>query len=138
LKSTAGRPEQERMRQGVRRRDDGAKHQGTADVAARECPPPGGMLGWLLYDHLRWSPGGTPEEVVRHLQRHVRLMRYYIVVFAGVVLCGMTRWVYWALCRALAPAKHEAYARQQRDAQALWDFRTRRGAEYDVDDDWEA
>jgi hypothetical protein len=86
----------------------------------------GGMLGWILYDHLRWPTGGTPEEVVRHLQHHTRLMRYFIIVFAGVVLSGMTRWVYWALCRALAPAKHEVYALQPRDAQDLRDFCTRR------------
>jgi hypothetical protein len=98
----------------------------------------GVMLGWSIYDQCRWSPGGTPEEVVRHLQRHARLMRYYVVVFAGVVLCGITRWLYGALCRALAPAKHEVYARQPRDAQALRDFCTRRVAEYDVDDDWDA
>jgi hypothetical protein len=36
------------------------------------------------------------------------------------------------------PTKHEVYALQLRDAQALRDFCTRREAEYDVDDDWDA
>jgi hypothetical protein len=98
----------------------------------------GGIVGWSIYDQWSWSLSGTPEEVVRHLQRHARVMQYGIIVFAGMVLCGMTRWVYWALCRALAPTKHEVYALQLRDAQALRDFCTRREAEYDVDDDWDA
>jgi hypothetical protein len=98
----------------------------------------GGIVGWSIYDQWSWSLSGTPEEVVRHLQRHARVMQYGIIVFAGMVLCGMTRWVYWALCRALAPTKHEVYALQPRDAQALRDFCTRREAEYDVDDDWDA
>jgi hypothetical protein len=93
----------------------------------------GGMVGWSIYDQWSWSPSGTPEEVERHLQRHARVMQYGILVFAGVVLCGMTRWVYWALCRALAPAKHEVGAIQSRDVQALQDFCTRRDAEDDVD-----
>jgi hypothetical protein len=45
--------------------------------------------------------------------------------------------VYWALCRALAPAKHEVYALRSRDAQTLRAFCTRRDAEDDVDDAWE-
>ena len=98
----------------------------------------GVMLGWSIYDQFRWPTGGTPEEVVRYLQRHARVMKYGVIVFAGVVLCGMTRWVYWALCRALDPAKYEVCALQPRDAQALRDFCTRRDAEYDVDHDWDA
>jgi hypothetical protein len=92
----------------------------------------GGMVGWSLSDQWRWSPSGTPEEVVRHLQRHARVMQYGIIVCAGVVLCGMTRWVYGALCRALVPAQHEVCALQPRDAQALQDFCTRRDAEDDL------
>ncbi len=82
----------------------------------------GVMLGWILYDYLCWSPGGTPEEVVRHVQRHARLMRSCIGVCAGVVIIGMTRWVYWALCSALDTAKHEERAIQQMDTQVLRDF----------------
>jgi hypothetical protein len=55
----------------------------------------GGRLGWILYDHLLWPIGGTPEKVVRPLQRHTRLLRYGIVVFAGVVLSGMTPLGVW-------------------------------------------
>jgi hypothetical protein len=95
------------------------------------------VLGWSLYDQLPWSPGGTPEEVGRHLQHHPRLMKYFIGVFAGVGLCGMTRWVYWALYRALDPAWYEVCAIQPSDAQALGDFCTRREAEDDADA-WEA
>ena len=93
----------------------------------------GGMVGWSIYDHLLWPTGGTPEEVVRHLQRHTRLLRYGIIVFAGVVLSGMTRWVYGALCRALDTATHEESAMQQMDAQALQDLYTRLPAKDDVD-----
>jgi len=95
----------------------------------------GVMLGWLLYDHLLWPTGDTPLEVVRHLQRHARLTRYGIGVFAGVVLSGMTRWVYWALCGALDTAKNEECAFQQTDAQALQDLYTRLESKYDVDQD---
>jgi len=98
----------------------------------------GVMLGWILYDYFFWSPGGTPEEVVRHLQHHARLMRYFIVVFAGVVISGMTRWVYWALCRALDTVQHEERAIQQMDAQALLDLSTSRDATYGVDHGQEA
>ena len=91
------------------------------------------MLGWSIADQLLCSTGGTQEEVVRHLQRHTRLVRSFLVVFAGVVISGMTRWVYWALCRALDPAKYEECAIQQMDTQALLDICTRREAEYDVD-----
>ena len=98
----------------------------------------GVLLAWSLVAPFLWPTGGTPEEGMRHLQRHARLLRYVLGVFAGVALCGMTRWVYWALCRALAPAKHEVCAFQPRDAQALRDFCTRPEAEDDVDDDWEA
>ena len=69
------------------------------------------LWAWLAYiiaDQFLWPTGGTPEEVLHHVQRHTRLMRYCIVVFAGVVISGMTRWVYWALCKALDPAKNEA------------------------------
>src|SRR2546427_8563764 len=86
----------------------------------------GVMLGWLLYDYLFWSPGGTPEKVVRHVQRHTRLLRYFLVVFAGVVvLCGMTRWVYWALCTALDTVKNEERATKQMDTQTVRDLCTR-------------
>jgi hypothetical protein len=98
----------------------------------------GVMLGWILYDYLLWPTGGTPEEVVRHVQHHARFMRYFIGVCAGVGLIGMTRWVYGALCRALDPAKYEVCAIQPRDTQDLRDFCTRRDAEDDVDDDWDA
>jgi hypothetical protein len=74
----------------------------------------GVMLSWSIYDYILWPTGGTPEEVVRHLQRHTRLMRSCIGVCAGVVLSGMTRWVYWALCRALDTAKNEACALSSR------------------------
>jgi hypothetical protein len=93
----------------------------------------GVMLGWIIYDHLFWPTGGTPEEVVRHLQRHARLTRYFLVVFAGVVLSGMTRWVYWALCGALDTAKNEECALQQMDAQTWQDLYTRLESKYDVD-----
>ena len=96
----------------------------------------GVLLAWSLVAPFLWPTGGTSEEGMRHLQRHARLLRYGLGVCAGVVLCGMTRWVYWALCRALAPAKHEVCALQSRDAQALWDFCTRRDTEDDSDDDW--
>jgi hypothetical protein len=98
----------------------------------------GVMLGGIIYDHLRWPTGGTPEEVMRHLQRHTRLMRYFLVVFAGVVLSGVTRWVSWALCGALDTAKHEERAIQQMDAQALQDLYTRLEAKDDGDHDWDA
>ena len=91
------------------------------------------MLGWIIYDQILWPTGSTPEEVLRHVQRHTRLMRSCIVVFACVVISGMTRWVYWALCRVLDPAKYEECAIQQMDTQALLDICTRREAEYDVD-----
>jgi hypothetical protein len=93
----------------------------------------GVMLGWIIYDHLLWPTRGTPEEVVRHLQRHARLMRYGIGVFAVVVLSGMTRWVYWALCGALDTAKNEECALQQMDAQALQDLYIRLESKDDVD-----
>ena len=98
----------------------------------------GGMLGWIIYDQRSWAPGGTPEEVLRHVQRHTRLMRSCIVVFACVVISGMTRWVYWALCRALDPAKYEECAIQQMDTQALLDLSTSRDATYGVDHGQEA
>jgi hypothetical protein len=98
----------------------------------------GGMVGWSIDDQWSWSPSGTPAEVVRHLQGHARVMRYCLIVCAGVVLSGMTRWVYGALCRALDPAQYEVCAIQPRDTQALRDFCTRRDAEDDVDDDWDA
>jgi hypothetical protein len=91
------------------------------------------MLGWLIYDHLLWPTGGTPEEVVRHLQHHTQLLRYCFIVFAGVVLSGMTCWVYGALCRALDTAKHEESAMQQMDAQALQDLYIRLESKDDVD-----
>ena len=59
-------------------------------------------------------------------------------VFAGVVLCGMTRWVYWALCRALDTVQHEERAIQQMDTQALLDLSTSRDATYGVDHGQEA
>jgi hypothetical protein len=96
----------------------------------------GVLRAWGLVDPVLWPTRGTPEEMVRHLQRHARFLRYGLGVFAGVVLCGMTRWVYWALCKALAPAKHEVCALHPRDAQALRDFCTRGNAE-DTEDDWE-
>ena len=94
----------------------------------------GGMVGWSIYDQWRWSPSGTPEEVVRHLQGHARVMRYCLIVFAGVVLSGMIRWVYGALCRALDTAKNEERALQQMDAQALQDLYTRLEVQDDIDD----
>jgi hypothetical protein len=98
----------------------------------------GGMVGWSLYDQWSWSPSGTPEEVVRHLQWHARVMRYCLIVFAGVVLSGMTCWVYGALCRALDTAKHEESAMHQMDAQALQDLYIRLESKDDVDHDREA
>ncbi len=96
------------------------------------------MLGWSIADQLLCSTGGTQEEVVRHLQRHTRLVRSFLVVFAGVVISGMTRWVYWALCSALDTAKNEEHALQQMDAQALLDFGTRQEAKDGVDHGQEA
>lgn len=93
----------------------------------------GVMLSWILYDHLLWPTGSTPEEVVRQGQRHTRLMRYVIVVVAGVMIIGMTRWVYWALCGTLDTAKNEECALQQMDAQTLQDLYTRLESKYDVD-----
>jgi hypothetical protein len=96
------------------------------------------MLGWLMADQLLWSTEGTPEEVGRHLQRHGRLMRYGIGVCVSVGIIGMTRWVYWALCRALDTANNEEWAIEQMDAQAWGDLCTRWETEYDVDHDRDA
>jgi hypothetical protein len=96
------------------------------------------MLGWLMADQFLWPPEGTPEEIVRHLQRHARLMRYGIGVCASVGIMEMTRWVYWALCRALDTANNEAWAIEQMDAQAWRDLGTTWEAEYDVDHDGDA
>ena len=95
------------------------------------------LLAWSLVVPFLWPSGGTPETVGRHLQHHARVMRSFLIVLAGVVLCGMTRWVYWALCRALAPAQHEVGTIQPRDAQALRDLCTRRDAEDTGAEDWE-
>ena len=70
-----------------------------------------------------WTMAGSPSP------QRVR----WGAVFAGVVLSGMTSWVYWALCGALDTAKNEECALQQMDAQTLQDLYTRLEFKHDVD-----
>ncbi len=96
------------------------------------------VLAWLIVEEILWPTGSTPEDLLHQRQRHTRVMRYGSGVVAGVVLLGMTRWVYWTLCTALDTVKNEGRITQQMDAQTLRDLCTGLEVEYDVDHGGEA
>ena len=54
-------------------------------------------LGWIMADHLLWSPEGTPAEVVHQLARKVGLLFWGLLGVMSLGALAMTRLVYCML-----------------------------------------
>jgi len=61
-----------------------------------------GGLGWIIADHLFWSPEGTPAEVVHQLARKVALIFWGLLGVMNFGALAMTRLVY---CMLRAPRR---------------------------------